>query len=125
MNPPVMAVWNLALRFGLEVAALVGLGAAAWDQTTGATQRIAAIAVPIGAMAVWGIFNVLNDPSRSGKAPVEVPGWVRLAIEILILGAGAFALGAVWGSGLGIAVAVSIALHYAASWSRVRWLLNG
>jgi len=125
MSPPVMAGWNLALRFGLEVAAFVGLGAAAWDQTTGATQWIAVIAVPVGAMAVWGIFNVLNDPSRSGKAPVEVPGWVRLAIELLILGAGTFALGAVWSSSLGIAVAVLIALHYAASWSRVRWLLNG
>jgi len=125
MNPPAMAGWNLALRFGLEVAAFVGLGAAAWDQTTGVTQWIAVIAVPVGAMAVWGIFNVLNDPSRSGKAPVAVPGWLRLAIELLILGAGAFALGAVWGSGLGIAVAVLIALHYAVSWSRVRWLLNG
>jgi len=125
MNPPVMAGWNLAFRFGLEVAAFVGFGAAAWDQTTGAMQWIAVIVIPIGAMAVWGIFNVLNDPSRSGKAPVEVPGWVRLTIELLILGVGALALGAVWSSGLGIAVAVLIALHYAASWSRVRWLLNG
>ncbi|MEE9582032.1 MAG: YrdB family protein, partial [Acidimicrobiia bacterium] len=120
-----MASWNLALRFGLEVAAFVGLGAAAWDQTTGATRWIAVIAVSVGAMAVWGIFNVLNDPSRSGKAPVEVPGWVRLAIELLILGAGTFAIGAVWSSGFGIAVAVLITLHYAASWGRVRWLLNG
>jgi len=125
MNPPVMAGWNLALRFGLEVAAFVGLGAAAWDQTTGATRWIAVIALPVGAMAVWGIFNVLNDPSRSGEAPVEVPGWVRLAIEFLILGAGTVALGIVWGRNLGIGVAMLLALHYAASWRRIRWLLSG
>lgn len=28
MNPPVMAGWNLALRFGLELGALAGLGLA-------------------------------------------------------------------------------------------------
>jgi len=119
-----MASWNLALRFGLEVAAFVGLGAAAWDQTTGATRWFAVIAVPLGAMAAWGIFNVLNDPSRSGEAPVEVPGWVRLTIELLILGTGTIALGIVWGLGLSVGVAVLLALHYGASASRIRWLLT-
>jgi len=120
-----MAGWNLAVRFGLEAAAFVGLGAAAWDLTTGAIRWITVIAVPVVAMAVWGTFNVLNDPSRSGAAPVEVPGWVRLAIELLILGVGTLALGIVWGRFLSIGVAVLIALHYAASWSRIRWLVNG
>lgn len=30
-----------------------------------------------------------NDPSRSGEAPVEVHGWIRLAVELVILGGGA------------------------------------
>jgi hypothetical protein len=37
------------------------------------------------------VFNAVDDPSRSGAAPAEVGGWIRLAIEALILGGGAAA----------------------------------
>ena len=94
MNPPTMAGWNLALRFGLELAALLGLGLAAWKFTPGPARWAAVALVPIAAAVIWGVFNVLDDPSRSGAAPVEVTGWVRLAIELAILAAGvaAFAI---------------------------------
>lgn len=124
MNPPTMAGWNLALRFGLEIGALVGLGTAAWSNSTGATRWVTVIVVPVVAAAVWGIFNVLNDPSRSGEAPVEVAGWVRLAIELMILGGGAFALSITGGRLLGVGFALVVTIHYAASWSRVQWLIS-
>ena len=38
MNPPTMRPWNLALRLGLEIGALTGLGIAAWSQTEGAAR---------------------------------------------------------------------------------------
>ena len=123
MNPPEMAGWNLALRFGLEVGALVSLGAAAWSTSSGPMRWIAVVVVPFVAATLWGVFNVLNDPSRSGKAPVEVAGWIRLCIELIILGAGAFAVGYTMGSTVGISYALLVAIHYAASWSRVRWML--
>ncbi len=122
-NPPEMAGWNLALRFGLEVGALISLGAAAW-LTDGAMRWVAVIAVPVVAAVVWGTFNVLDDPSRSGAAPVEVPGWVRLAIEITILGGGALALAIAGSRTLAAGFALLIAVHYATSWSRIQWLVR-
>jgi Protein of unknown function (DUF2568) len=124
MNPPEMAGWNLALRFALEIGALIGLGVAAWQSTSGPVRWIAAIAVPLVAAAVWGTFNVLNDPSRSGEAPVEVAGWLRLLIELTILGGGAVAIGIVGGPIAGIGFAVLILVHYVASWSRIQWLIS-
>jgi hypothetical protein len=124
MKPPEMAGWNLALRFALEMGALIGLGVAAWDSTNGPVRWIAAIAVPLVAAALWGTFNVRNDPSRSGEAPVEVAGWFRLAIELVILGCGAVAIGVVAGPVAGIGFAVLVLVHYAASWSRIQWLMS-
>jgi hypothetical protein len=124
MNPPEMAGWNLALRFALEIGALIGLGIAAWQSTSGPARWIASIAVPLVAAAVWGTFNVLNDPSRSGEAPIEVAGWLRLVIELTILGGGAVAIGIVGGRIAGIGFAVLILVHYAASWSRIQWLIS-
>ncbi len=124
MNPPAMAGWNLALRFVLEIAALAGLGAAAWSSNSGAMRWVLVIAVPLAAATVWGVFNVLNDPSRSGQAPIVVAGWIRLGIELIVLGAGAAAIGIAWNPVLGVGFAVLVAIHYAASMSRIRWLLR-
>jgi hypothetical protein len=112
------------LRFGLEIGALVGLGAAAWTLSTGAMRWVAVIAVPVVAATLWGVFNVLNDPSRSGEAPVEVAGWLRLAIELLVLGGGAIALGIATSRPLGVGFALLVAVQYAASWTRVQWLIG-
>ncbi len=124
MTPPAMASWNLALRFGLEIGALVGLGAAAWSFSTGAMRWVAVIAVPVVAATLWGVFNVLNDPSRSGEAPVEVAGWLRLAIELLVLGGGALALGIAASRPVGVGFALLVAIQYATSWTRVQWLIS-
>lgn len=124
MTPPAMAAWNLALRFGLELSALAGLGLAAWKLTSGPVRWAAVTLVPIVAGAIWGTFNVLNDPSRSGAAPIEVSGWTRLVIELTILAAGAAAFAFAGQRNIGIAFAALIAFHYAASTSRIEWLLQ-
>jgi len=123
-EPPEMAGWNLTLRFGLELVSLIALGMWSFSLGTGVIRWILAIAVPIAAAAVWGVFNVLNDPSRSGEAPVEVAGSVRLLIELAILGLGAVAVGIVGSPILGLGFGVAVALHYLASVSRVKWLLS-
>jgi hypothetical protein len=124
MNPPTMAGWNLALRFGLELGALTGLAVAAWHFSSGVMRWIAVIAVPIVAAVIWATFNVLDDPSRSGVAPVEVNGWVRLGVELLVLGGGALAIALSGQSTVAIGFAVLVAVHYAASTSRIDWLVQ-
>jgi hypothetical protein len=124
MSPPEMRPWNLALRLGLEIGALTGLSILAWSQTDGAGRWIAVIALPLIAAALWGTFNVVDDPSRSGEAPVEVPGWVRLAVELLVLSAGWIAYGIAGQPTIGATFAALTILHYAVSRARVRWLLS-
>jgi len=124
VTPPAMAGWNLALRFGLELAALAGLAIAAWKLTSGPMRWVVAIAVPVTAAIIWGVFNVLGDPSRSGAAPIEVTGWTRLGIELLVLGGGAAAVAIAGRPTVAIAFAVVIVAHYVASWSRVEWLIR-
>ncbi|MEX2373053.1 MAG: DUF2568 domain-containing protein, partial [Dehalococcoidia bacterium] len=79
------AWWNLGLRFLLELAALAGLGLAGWRLAPAPWNWLAVIALPVLAAALWGVFNVPGDPSRSGSAPVIVPGGLRLAVEFLVL----------------------------------------
>ena len=65
-----------------------------------------------------------GDPSRSGKAPVQVPGLLRLALEVSFFALGAWALSF---AGLGLAgwiFATIVAGHYALSWDRIVWLLR-
>lgn len=121
---PTMAGWNLALRFGLELAALAGLGLGAWELTTGPLRFVAVVAVPLVAAIIWAVFNVIGDPSRSGAAPIEVAGRVRLAIELTILGAGAAAFALAGRHDVGIAVTVLVLFHYATSLPRLQWLLE-
>jgi hypothetical protein len=124
MNPPEMRPWNLALRLGLEIGALTGLGLAAWTQTQGAARSVAVAAAPLAAAALWGTFNVLDDPSRSGEAPVEVPGSVRLAIELIVLGGGGVAYGIAGYPAIGSGFAALTVLHYTVARTRVQWLLS-
>lgn len=124
MTPPTMAGWNLALRFGLELAALASLAAAAWKLGAGPARWIGVVVVPLTAAVVWGVFNVLDDPSRSGAAPVEVDGWARLALELAILGGGAAAAGYVVRPGLGLVFGLAVVGHYLVSVDRIEWLVQ-
>jgi hypothetical protein len=119
-----MPAWNLVLRFLLELAALAGLAYAGWRLFDGPVAVVMAVLLPLLAATVWGVFTVPDDPSRSGKSPVAVPGVVRLAVELIVLfgGAGAFAV-----AGAPIAAAVLgalIVLHLAFSGRRLRWLVQ-
>lgn len=119
MNPV-----NLALRFLLELTAL---GAVAWwaSSLTDAWWRwLAAIAAVLLVALAWGVFAVPNDPSRGGQGIVKVPGIARLALELLVFAAGAYAFKAVGRPNLAIAFTALVAAHYAWSYERVAWLLE-
>jgi hypothetical protein len=118
------AWWNLTLRFLLELAALLGLGMAGWSLCGTVWRWIAAPVVPLIAAILWGIFAVLNDPSRSGRAPVPIPGPARLALELVILFGGAIGFYAAAYKTTAIVVALLIVLSYAFSRDRLGWLLK-
>ncbi|BAV47782.1 hypothetical protein MesoLj113a_21910 [Mesorhizobium sp. 113-1-2] len=118
------AWWNLTLRFLLELAALLGLGIAGWTLSDGWWRWGLALALPLVAAVLWGIFAVPNDPSRSGRAPVPVPGTVRLTLELIILFGGAASFYLTGHTTTGIIMALLIAISYAFSLDRLGWLLK-
>lgn len=114
---------NLALRFILELVALFALGWWGWSLTDGWLRLIAAVAAPLVAAAIWGTFAVPDDPSRSGRAPVIVSGWVRLGLEIMVFALAVIGLATVGQSLLSVVFLVIVVLHYLLSIDRIRWLL--
>ena len=118
------AWWNLTLRFLLELAALLGLGIAGWSLSGGSRRWFLALTLPLIAAVLWGTFAVRDDPSRSGRAPVPVPGAVRLVLELVILFGGAAGFYAAGHTTTGMVVTLLIAISYAFSLDRLGWLLK-
>lgn len=106
------------------MSGLVTLGVWGWARGDGALEYVLALAVPIIAAAIWGIFAVPNDPSRSGNAPVVVPGLVRLVIELAFFSFVVWALFALRQSTLAWLFGVIVIVHYLVSYERVSWLLH-
>jgi hypothetical protein len=115
---------NLALRFALELAALVAMGMWGYRQADGVAGIALAVAVPLVGAALWGVFRVPGDASHSGKAPVPVPGIVRLALELAWFAFAAWALYDVGRVTLSVGLALIVAAHYIASADRILWLIR-
>ena len=115
---------NLAVRFLLEISALVAMGAWGWRHGEGWIRFTLAGVIPLLAAVLWDTFAVPDDPSRSGAAPIPIPGILRLALEI------GFFVAAIWAVGdLGFprsswGIGVIVVMHYVASYDRVLWLLK-
>jgi hypothetical protein len=62
-------------------------------------------------------------PSRSEKAPVPVPGVVRLLVELVILGSATLALFSL-NPTYGWIFSIVTLLHYIISYDRINWLLE-
>lgn len=112
---------NLALRFGLEIAALVALGYWGWTQNAGLWRIAAVVGLPLIAAILWGTFRVPGDP---GDAPVAVPGIVRLLVEALVFGGAVMALFAAKQQSAAWLLLGLLAFHYAISYDRIQWLLS-
>lgn len=114
---------TLALRLLLELGLFAGIVAAANMNYDGVTVWVASIVSIVVAAALWGVFAVRNDPSRSGKTVVNTPGLARLALEL-----GLFGVVTAWlivGEGyIPAAVLGGATLVHYASWpARIKWLL--
>lgn len=115
---------NLAARLLLEVSALLGMGYWGGVQHKGLLGYGLAVGAPLWGAVILGTFTVPHDPNRSGKAPVPVPGILRLVIK---LGIFAFACLALYDAGHTLAssiLGVVVVAHYAASYDRQVWLVR-
>jgi len=65
---------NLFVRFVLELSALIVVGIWGYRLSDGWTKYLLAIGLPLIMAAIWGIFAVPNDPSRSGNTVIVTPG---------------------------------------------------
>lgn len=115
---------NLAIRFLLELTALFAIGSWGWKQSDIWIRFVLAVGIPIVVAAIWGTFAVPNDPSRSGSAPIVVPGIVRLAIELAIFGFATWTIHDVGSTRLAWIFGVIVAIHYIISYDRIMWLIR-
>ena len=114
---------NLLFRLVLELAAFVALAIGGYAIGSGVWGWVLAVGLPIVGMAVWGTFNVPGDRSRSGEAPVPVPGAVRLLVEFSVFGAAIVVVSSANVTYAAVLLA-GVVVHYALSIDRVRWLLS-
>ena len=82
------------------------------------------VVFPVLAAILWGTFAVVDDPSRSGQAPIPVAGWVRLRLELAFFALAAFALYQSGNQTIAAIFGAVVALHYLISYDRVIWLLQ-
>jgi hypothetical protein len=113
---------NLVIRFLLELMALAALGMWGWHLRDDGFRIVAAVTIPLVAAAIWGVFAVPDDPSRSGAAPIPVPGLLRLAVEVAFFISATLALYALGFGALAATFGTAVAIHYLLSYDRIRWL---
>ena len=113
---------NMALRFGLELAAFFAYAYWGWTQHEGVWRLIWGVGLPVVVAAIWGIFRAPND---DGKGLMEVPGPVRLVTEAAILLLAVVLYGAAGRTTAAAILALLLLLHYLVSYDRVIRLLKG
>jgi quinol-cytochrome oxidoreductase complex cytochrome b subunit len=94
----------LAVRFALEIAALVALGYWGFETGDGVLGVFLGIGAPLVAAVAWGTFV-------SPKASVKLPEPLRVAVELLIFAAAAGALAHAGRAGLALAFAAVVLVH--------------
>ena len=115
---------NLAFRFLLELCALVIFGLWGWNSSSSALRYLLVAALPLLAAILWGTFNVPDDPSRSGKAPVPVSGFRRLSLELAFFALAALALIDIGRITPAWIFSAAVLAQYALSYDRIAWLLK-
>jgi hypothetical protein len=103
--PEVIKGANLALRFLLELCALVALGYWGFTTASGAITKVAlGIGAPLVAAIMWGVFV-------APRAPVALPRFVVLLLQVLIFGSAAAGLIATGHRALALAFAVVVVIN--------------
>jgi hypothetical protein len=96
---------NLALRFLLELCALVALGYWGFKTGSAAIAKVAlGIGLPLVAAVVWGVFV-------APRAPVALPGFVVLPLQVVVFGSAAAGLVATGHRTLALAFGVLVVIN--------------
>jgi hypothetical protein len=113
---------NLAVRFVLELICLLGAGL--WGYNWSGSSYLVGIAIPVVLMVVWAVCAVPGDRSRSGNAPVPIPGALRLLLELSFFGFGTWAFYDLDMIYICLIFGVAVLAHYLISHERVFWLMK-
>jgi hypothetical protein len=100
------------------------MGLWGWYRRDDALRILVALAIPLLAAVLWGTFAVPNDPTRSGSAPIPVPGILRLALECGFFGFATWALSDLGFARLAAIFGAVATVHYAFSYDRIRWMVG-
>ncbi|MBX6723701.1 MAG: DUF2568 domain-containing protein [Dactylosporangium sp.] len=113
---------HLAIRLALELALLAG--GAVWGWSIGDGGARGTVAALVAAFAgLWFVVGTPGDPGR-GPAPVAIPGWTRLLLELGLVGLAAYGIWTSWSRAAAETLLTVFALHYAVTWERSWWLLR-
>lgn len=112
---------KLFFAFVFELVLLAALAYWGWTQNEGLLRVVLAVGAPLLAAVLWGVFRVDGDPK---KAPVAIPGVLRLLLELALFASGVIALAAAGQSTLAAVFGVLVVLQYLTSWDRIRWLIS-
>ncbi|WP_349307866.1 DUF2568 domain-containing protein [Streptomyces sp. H10-C2] len=74
--------------------------------------------------AVMALPWLVAIGSRSGKAPVPVPGPVRFAVEAAVFGTAVAALATAGVPLVALGYAAALVAYHATAYDRLRWLLS-
>ena len=96
---------NLAVRFVVELGGLFALGF--WGFQRGETERQRYAMASVAALSAAGLWALLVAPN----APVDPGSVIRVALQVLILGAAAVAIFAVGRPRLAVAFAIVAAVN--------------
>lgn len=115
---------NLFIRLLMELAAITTFGIWGYMQSDTWTGILLVILLPILFAALWGVFAVRDDPSRSGKTVVQTHGYIRLFIELGLFGCATWMLFDLDYMMLWWIFGAVVIIHYAISFDRIGWLLR-
>jgi len=115
---------NGAVRFLLELGAITTYAIWGYNRTESSLRILLAVGLPLLFAALWGIFAVKDDPSRSGKTVVQTPGAIRLLLELGLFTIAVLMLLDLGYSMLGWIFGGVVLVHYLVSYNRIAWLVK-
>jgi hypothetical protein len=108
----------------LELGALAAFGIWGWRQGDGPLGLVLGLGLPLGAASLWALTAVKDDPTRSGRAFLPVPGALRLILELAYFGLAGWMIWDIGMRTLASVFVVVVAILYLLSYDRIAWLLR-